>query len=283
MPACVYHPAIETAAACSQCGRHFCGACLVEFLGQAHCGACRDRRLLQMQHPAQIGAPLRGTGQVEISGWIEAGWRIVTGNVWLWISAFLVVILLSVVLAVTVLGIVALPMLWAGLYLMAFETLTVGSTSFDTVFKGFRRSGPLLAASVTWLGAVLVPVLVVGGMVWGAYAFGGETGANIGAWGVVVCYYVIYPAACVCVPPFIFFAFPHVLATGCDPVTAVRASWEVVRRNYLMFLVVNLVLGLVAYLGTLACVVGVLVSYPVMIAAHARAYADHFGLDYWRD
>jgi hypothetical protein len=49
MPACTNHPAVETAGGCAWCRRPYCPACLVEFLGQPHCGPCRDYRLSQMQ------------------------------------------------------------------------------------------------------------------------------------------------------------------------------------------------------------------------------------------
>ena len=75
MAACVNHPYVEAGTACAGCERPFCPSCVVEFLSQPHCGACRDWKVAQMQgqrqHPAAAAAsrvfsPVRrqGTGAV---------------------------------------------------------------------------------------------------------------------------------------------------------------------------------------------------------------------------
>jgi hypothetical protein len=51
MPFCRNHPEAETCLVCSHCGGSFCQSCLVEFLGQCHCGGCRDARLAQLAQP----------------------------------------------------------------------------------------------------------------------------------------------------------------------------------------------------------------------------------------
>ena len=55
-------------------------------------------------------------------------------------------------------------------------------------------------------------------------------------------------------------------------------TWQVFRRNPLMFWVAALVVELVAVAGALACGLGVLVTIPIAIAAQAAAYRDHFGI-----
>jgi hypothetical protein len=57
MATCTNHPDVETAEACASCGRPFCAACLVDFMGRRTCGACRDQHLAQMHPRAVPGAP----------------------------------------------------------------------------------------------------------------------------------------------------------------------------------------------------------------------------------
>jgi hypothetical protein len=58
--ACVNHPEVEAAAACSRCGRPLCSGCVVELLGQPLCAACRDWRVAELQgHTARVYTPAR--------------------------------------------------------------------------------------------------------------------------------------------------------------------------------------------------------------------------------
>ncbi|MBM3459821.1 MAG: hypothetical protein FJX77_14975, partial [Armatimonadetes bacterium] len=189
MPYCINHPATDTTQFCSQCGYPFCGSCLVDFLGQAHCGACRDRRLVSMQTPVSTTAPFQGTNQVDISRWIEGGWRIVSQDLGSWIGATLLCFLLGT------LCFPILPMLMGGMVLMACQKLTRGYVTFDTFWSGFRRSGPLLASTACY---VLFWGLLVGvylGIMWLPVAFLGNSEASsvVAVLGLVG-YYILMPA-----------------------------------------------------------------------------------------
>lgn len=51
---CRNHPHLPASRSCSHCRQPFCEQCTVEFLGQPHCGACRDLRLQWMQPAPQF-------------------------------------------------------------------------------------------------------------------------------------------------------------------------------------------------------------------------------------
>jgi hypothetical protein len=58
MPACTSHPQVETAESCAECGRPFCGACLVQFQQSRLCGWCRDEVMRRMNiEPSAAGPP----------------------------------------------------------------------------------------------------------------------------------------------------------------------------------------------------------------------------------
>lgn len=54
MHPCRNHPHVPAQGVCSHCSHPYCGACLVDFLGQPHCGYCRDFRLGTMAAPAKF-------------------------------------------------------------------------------------------------------------------------------------------------------------------------------------------------------------------------------------
>jgi uncharacterized membrane protein len=76
----------------------------------------------------------------------------------------------------------------------------------------------------------------------------------------------------------IFFVFPHIAARNVGPIEALQGSWEVFRRNILMFAVTAFVYNLIAEAGALACCIGAFVTAPLIVAATVNAYIDHFGL-----
>jgi hypothetical protein len=49
MHPCRNHPHLPATRSCAHCHQPFCDACTVDFLGQPHCGPCRDMRLQWMQ------------------------------------------------------------------------------------------------------------------------------------------------------------------------------------------------------------------------------------------
>jgi hypothetical protein len=68
---CASHPGTPAVRTCSGCGRPFCDACLVEFLGGQSCGACRDARLAMMQ-AGSVAAVAAPTGPPAVWPWFVA-------------------------------------------------------------------------------------------------------------------------------------------------------------------------------------------------------------------
>jgi hypothetical protein len=275
MPACVNHPYQEAQQICPDCGLPYCSACLVEFLGQRICGPCRDRRLAQMQGQVpQQDAPLAGTGTVDLGGWTAAGWQIIKDDLLTFALAGLVATLIGLASCL-----IALPPMMAGLYMMAYRKMTTGYVEFGNLFDGFRRFGNsfgtfalLILASLVLAVIFNVPVYVVG-------AAAGEKSAAYLT--VSIISQIVSSIASLVLAGATLFAMPHVAARNVGPIEAFTASFEVFRRNMVMFTVLALVWQLLTNLGALACCVGVFVTMTLVIAAEAKAYADHFGLRGW--
>ena len=276
---CVNHPAVAAQTACASCGQPFCSSCLVTFQGQPHCGPCRDARLAQMHGPPaipQATGPLTGTGVADLGGWLSSGWDLLKDDLLIFVLATLIMLLL-----VSALSILQGPLM-CGMYMMVWHKMLYGEAKLEKLFDGFKRSLWSILASlglaipgivigmVACLPLVLVPVLG---------AFGGGEAAVGGLIIVIALIVLIAAAGGVVLSGVIFFMFAHIAARNANPLEALSASWEVVRRNFVMFCWVGLVYGLISSAGSLVCGVGLLVTYPLIIAAHAKAYADHFGIE----
>lgn len=275
MPACVNHPYQEAQQPCADCGLPYCSACLVEFLGQQLCGPCRDLRLAQMHGQAlPQEAPLAGTGRVDFEGWTAGGWHIIKDDVPTFALAFVVAIVVSMGTLL-----IALPAMTVGLLMMAYRKMTTGYVEFSNLFDGFRRFGnalgTFLLVSLASFGlslALTIPVFVV------AAATGEQSGATMITG--LLCN-LLQAVLSLLLSGAVFFAFPHVAARNASPLEALTASAAVFRRNIPMFVLLLLGWNLLSMLGFAACCIGVLITAPWVVAAQARAYADHFGLRDW--
>lgn len=280
MPHCTTHSWIETHAVCPGCAMPYCEACLVEFLGERLCGRCRDLRLRAMQGSAIVSPRLAGTNQVEIFGWLQAGWSIVAADLGTWVLAALIYVLVVVggsffcPLAVYA----AIPM-QCGMYMMAWSKLAYGETRLDIMFEGFRRTVNLLllllivgAASLA-LGVALMGVLVALG-VFGQGSAGILLSVILTVYGGLGIFMVLVGGAT-------FFVLPHIAARNVNPIEAITASWEVARRNFLMYTLTALLYGVIQSAGMLALCVGAMFTIPLIEAAKAQAYADHYSIDGW--
>jgi len=278
LPFCSHHPGIEASANCARCGQPFCDACLVEILGQRFCAPCRDVRLAEMQAPLRLqGAPVfAGTGKVDIGRWLGGGWQIIQTD----LLTFAVATLLATIFSVLSCYLLAIVM-WCGLTMMCYRKLTTGYVEVGHLFDGFRRTG--------WGIVAVLFAAVVAGLMYAAM-FGATFGlqwvgmrqnnpilpllGSLAGNGVSMVLGFLLAG-------LVFFIVPHIAARNVNPVEAFQASWEVCRRNYLMFCLTGWLFNLLAGLGVWALCIGWFVSVPWVVAATAYAYADHFGIQGW--
>ncbi|MFN3651414.1 MAG: hypothetical protein ACK47B_17700 [Armatimonadota bacterium] len=273
MAYCVNHPVVETEQRCPSCGGPFCDACLVEFLGQRYCGPCRDRKLAEMEGATAMGggAPLAGTGTVDVGGWLTAGWQIIEKDLITWCVASLLLFLLSGLSCY-----VCLPPLLCGMYMMAFRKMQYGVVEVGNMFDGFRRFLNAFLLGLLIFGVQMAVSLALTLPLMGAQAtvgdnFGAVMGLNLLSNGIQ---FVVNSI----IGGILFFSFPHIAARNANPAEAISASWEVVRRNPLMFILTAFLYQMIISIGVAALCVGVLVTMALVTAATAKAYADHFGI-----
>lgn len=271
---CTNHPTTEATGLCSRCQRPFCDACTIDLLGQRFCGPCRDVRLREMQGqvPGQVVSEARyaGSGTVDIGGWFSDGWQLIKGA----LGVFMVASLLTWIIGGFTCGILTGPMT-CGMLLMCYRQMVYGQVEVGNVFDGFRRAGwailgtllvGVVSVAVNFL--VQLPLGIVGSL---SHRESVSMLTQLLSSGISL----------VINGPIIgatLFMLPMIAARNVDPIQALSASWDVFRRNPLMFSALGWLLGLVLYAGTLACCVGLLVAFPLTIAVQAKAYQDHFGV-----
>lgn len=187
--------------------------------------------------------------KMDISNEVKRGWALFKPNMALLIVAGL---LASVVGALTC-GLLSAPLL-AGVF-MIIARLQAQDTTAPTagdVFKGFELFLPslLLMVIVFVLGAVVGWIPIVGqlvSLVVGSVLF----------WGLM------------------FVAYQKLSA-----VEALKKVWQLTKSGeFTMPLVLGIVANLVSALGVLACVIGVLFTFPLSLCIMATAYQTLFGED----
>jgi uncharacterized membrane protein len=77
----------------------------------------------------------------------------------------------------------------------------------------------------------------------------------------------------------LFFTMPLIVERRLGPVEAMKASYELTRKNIWMFTLFAIVVGLISQAGAYACYIGLLATIPLMFTISAVAYRDLFGVE----
>jgi len=173
--------------------------------------------------------------------WIGEGWRMVKADIGMYILLALITILLSSVPFIQ-------GPLTAGFFIVCMKRTLNRTADFADLFTGFNFFIPALVASLVialfvFVGTVfcIIPGLVVAAMYKFTYLF--------------------------------------IVDKRMDFWPAMQASHAVVRNDYFGFTMFLIVLALVNLLGLICCIVGVLVTMPVTMAAITVAYKEIVGFD----
>jgi zinc ribbon protein len=77
----------------------------------------------------------------------------------------------------------------------------------------------------------------------------------------------------------LFFTLPLIIDRKLGVIDAMKASVEMTKPNLLMFTIFAVVVQLIASVGQVACIVGLLATLPLMFTMTAAAYRDCFGVE----
>jgi uncharacterized membrane protein len=175
--------------------------------------------------------------------WISAGWAMVTADLGNFALISLVFVLVNSVASIVTQG----P-LQVGMHLFCMKKLFRKPTDIGNLFKGFDFFLPAFVAALiigvfTFVGILLciIPGLVVASMYKFTYLF--------------------------------------IMDKRMDFWPAMEASHSVVKNDYFGFTLFLITMGLINILGFLCCIVGLLVTIPVSIAAITIAYQECVGFE----
>ncbi len=175
--------------------------------------------------------------------WISAGWNMVTADMGNFALVSLIFVLVNSVASVVTQG----P-LQTGFHLYCVKKMYQKRNDIGDLFKGFDYFLPSFVA------ALLIGVFVFAG--------------------TLLC---IIPG--LVVAGMYKFTYLFILDKRMDFWPAMQASHDVVKNDYFGFTMFLIVMALINLLGFLCCIVGLLVTIPMSIAAITIAYQEIVGFE----
>jgi uncharacterized membrane protein len=207
-----------------------------------NCGEPLTSPLASAARPAAPFIPPAGI-KATPGKWIGEGWELVKTD----FGSYAVISLIHFLLSGAAAFIIQGP-LQAGFHIFTMKKMARRPADFADFFKGFNF---LVPALVAWL-LILVFTSI----------------------GLVFC---IIPG--LVLAAMYSFTYLFIVDKRMDFWPAMQASHAVVKNDYFGFTMFIVLAILVNLLGLLCCVVGLLVSYPVTIAAITVAYKELVGFD----
>jgi len=216
------------------------------------------------QTPSGPGMPDR----VDLGAYLNRAWQLFTANPGLLVGGFAIVFIILLVSAITVVGplILAGPLM-AGYYGIIQRLRDGRETEFGELFAGFQDFARTCVA-----GLLVVLVLVVAAA---ASMIVGFVLGYIPCLGQILSF-VVGLAVSVAAGAASMFVIPAIVATAKAPVEALSDNVRFAQRFVtpaVLLAVVHVTLGVV---GSLVCLVGLLVTMPVASAFVMEAYHDYY-------
>jgi GYF domain 2 len=175
----------------------------------------------------------------------------------------------------------------AGLYWFFLKWIRGSKAELGDVFAGFQRQpGQLILASLVMGIVPVILIFVVGLPFWipfiagviGSASTGTDPGNLMAHLGWLGCFGIgIGCLAAFALYVMWMFAYPLIIDKGLKFWPAMELSRKVVMKSFFGYLWLNVLCGLIAMLGILACILGVIFVAPVCAGAIAYAYEDTFG------
>ena len=221
------------------------------------------------QSPYEQGDTVR---TFDIGVALSDGWQACWRSFGAWIVAGLVVTIAAIFATATVIGVfVVLPVLWWGFVHFTLRALD-GNAELGHAFAGFSRFGEALAAMLG-LSLLMIPLSLIGQIpVWVSPLFGDSAGPVVMligqafnlAWSLAIM--IRFQLA-----PF------FIVDQRMGVIDSMRASWRSTSQSKLMLVLFYIVTFLVAVLGLMALVVGVIPAVIIAMGATASVYRQLTG------
>lgn len=285
---------------CSQCGQAFAPEQVMRYGDQWVCGGCKPLFLQRMREGGGVSGQ---AGQltpeqleerdysVEVGESVSRGWAILKENFGLLLGGTVLVYLAMLAINIIpylslILSLVFSGPLMGGLWVFYIRKVRGEELTVGEAFAGFGpRFGQLVMvylASSLLAGLCMVPA-VVPAVFFGATAAASQQGGAAMAMPSVMLIVVFAVLALVGFAGFVYltiswlFALPLVIDKRMAFWEAMRLSKRVVAKHWWGTLGLAIVVWLLAVAGFLACIVGLLFTGPLAMAAMCVHYQKVFG------
>lgn len=238
--------------------------------------------------PKEIEARVLSTDKiVDAMGYVRKSYELYKANFGQLFIATLVVIAIIAASGSIPGGFLITGIVHAGLYWFFLKWIRESKAELGDVFAGFQRQpGQLILASLVMGIVPVIVIFVVGLPFWipffatviGSASTGTNPETILGGLGWLGCLGIgIGCLAAFTLYVMWMFAYPLIIDKGLKFWPAMELSRKVVMKSFFGYLWLNVLCGLIAMLGILACIVGVIFVAPICAGAIAYAYEDTFG------
>ncbi|MBK8516980.1 MAG: hypothetical protein IPL55_12085 [Saprospiraceae bacterium] len=184
-----------------------------------------------------------------------------------------------------VIAVIVTPPLSVGIAIAVHKQENDGSMEFGNFFKGFDYIGQLIVAYIIMLliyTVIAIPLILILGINFFSTIASGDPEAimasyqevaKLGVWIFFIGALFVYVGICTRWTNYLIVFHKY------DAVTAIKTSWQLVNKRWIMHFLFLLVCGLLILLGFVALLVGIVVAYPVVMAADYAGYVDITGLN----
>lgn len=221
--------------------------------------------------------------------YISKGFNIFSKNPGGFIGFTLLYLLMSTVISLVpfigslVSSLVIGPALSAGFLLVACKLDRDEPTEFGDFFKGFQYLNQLIVLTLVMDLIVMGSLIPLGVVVYQTGIFGwymdlmanpfdaGEM-PHVPVWTLLLALPAMYLSIAY------VFAIPNVIFQGLGFWEALEASRRIITKNWFLFLLFFIVLGLIVVAGVIALLIGMLIALPAIFCAQYAAYADIVGI-----
>jgi hypothetical protein len=283
-------------AVCVECGKIFsmddmirhkevyvCATCKPVFmqkLGEGIAGTVRRGRRSLPVDPDALIAEIEARGrELDIGSAISRGWALYKANFGVCLGATFLVMLCNQAAGFLpfigfIISLLVQGPLMGGLYNFYIKLIRGESPGIGDAFSGFS-SGFWRLCGMFLLMCVLIYVWFVPIGVY--FAMMGDSSSPFGPlfWILMALAFV----AALYLGVSYSFALPLCADLELGPWESLRVSWRVVSKRWFTVFGLMLVAGLLAVLGILGCLIGVIFTMPLFYAVTMHAYEDIFGAE----
>ncbi|MBK7635572.1 MAG: hypothetical protein IPJ13_15815 [Saprospiraceae bacterium] len=228
--------------------------------------------------------------EFKISDYISRGFKIFKDNPGGFIGFVILFFIISIVIQMIpllgfLIAIIVSPPLSVGIAIASHKQENDGDMAFGNFFKGFDYIGQLIVAKIIMLVIyfiIAIPLIfMVGIELITSFASGdpeaiiesGQEFAKMGIWFLVFAMVFTYLAVCLRWTNYLIVFHKY------EAVSAIKTSWQLVNKRWIWHFLFLLLCGLIMLAGFIALLVGIVVAYPIIMAADYAGYADITGLN----